>query len=169
MASQVLTIPTDVVILGNLATRTQTIPANSIGDAQVAGLAGIQASKLQQQYDPCYHQGSTANAAADRQIVHRVKGATGVIVSMDVGAVVAGTGTASVVFDLWKNGTTILTGTVTLTASTVAFATISPGAFTSTALVAGDVLEVKVTSPSAGTGALAIGLFAPLCIREDAQ
>lgn len=169
MASATTIIQGDVYVNGNLAGKTQTLPANSVGNAQVASLAGIAASKLQHQYDPVYRQESTAAAAVGRQVLHVVYGATAQILAFRVGAVAAATGNATATIDLKKNGASILTATITLDSTTAAYVLKTPAGFTSTALVAGDVLEAHVTAVNAGTGVLAAGLFAQLLLAEDAQ
>lgn len=165
----VSTINSDVYVAGTLSAKALAVSAGAVADAQVAAAAGIQATKCQQQHQPWYSQEGGTNAAAERRVVHVVKGATATLVEMVVGAVVAATGNATATIDLKKNGTTILTGTISLTSATAAYATVQPAGYTSTSLVAGDVFEVHVTAVNAGTGTLAKGLFARLVIREDPQ
>jgi hypothetical protein len=143
--------------------------SGTIGDPAVAAGANVAASKLEHQYEPVYRQESGTTAATGRQVLHVVKGATGTIMDFRVGAVTAAIGGATATFDLKKNGSTILTGTIGLDSSTAAFALKTPAGYTSTALVAGDVLEVHVTAVAAGGGTLAVGLFAQLVLREKAQ
>lgn len=166
--SQPQVIPTDLAVLGNLSAKTVSFPPSSIAPKTLGGGVGNYqpASVMQQQYQEGYSQVSTANAATDRKVVHVVRGLTATLLDFVVGAVQACTGTGNAVFDLLKNGVSILTGTITLGSGTAAFATVN-GTLASTALVAGDVLEVKVVSVTAGSGALAQGLFARLALNED--
>lgn len=167
----VSTLNSDLFVAGTLSARSIAISPGAVANAQVAlQTPAIDAAKLQQQYQPCYSQEGGTNAAAERRVVHVVKGATGQLLEMVVGAVVAATGNATATVDLKKNGATILTGTISLTSATAAYATVQPAGFTAGAtLAAGDVLEVHVTAVNAGTGTLAKGLFARLMVREDPQ
>jgi hypothetical protein len=124
---------------------------------------------LQQQFVEIYAQTSTASAANDQQVMHVVNGATGVIQSFGAGNVVAATSTGAITVDLLKNGTTILTATYTLNSTSTAYTLVAPAGFTSTAVVVGDVLEIKLSGTTAGGGAKPIGVFARLVIREDPQ
>ncbi len=162
-------LPTDLQVQGNLSASTMTLPAASVGDAQATTGSPITAAKLQHQYEKIAQpQDSTTNAAVSRKVIHVVKGATATIVSFDVGAVTAATVDATTTIDLKKNGSSILTGAVSLTASTAAFALLA-GSLASSSLVAGDVLEFHITAATVAAGALAKGVFGRLVIREDAQ
>jgi hypothetical protein len=161
-------IPTDLYLGGNFSCKQFTPPSGCITDAAILGAAGVQASKLQHQHQQRYAQNSTTTGAADQQVLHVVRGATATILELKVGAITAAVGAATATFDLLKNGTTILTATAVLGSGTANFATISPAGYTSTSLVTGDVLELKVTV-AAGGGTIAKGLFALLSLREDAQ
>lgn len=163
------TINSDVYVAGTLSAQTTALSAGAVADTQVSATAAIQATKLQQQHQPCYSQEGTANAAVERKVMHVVRGATATLVEFAVGAVTAATGNATATIDLKKNGSTVLTGTISLTSATAAYATAQPGGYTSTSLVAGDVLECHVTAVNAGSGALAKGLFARLTLRETPQ
>lgn len=159
----------DYFIDGQLSSKTLLVPAGSVDDEAVAPGAGVDPTKLGHQHQPAYSQPTASAAAAEQKVVHLVRGATGVVESFTCGACVANIGAAVVHFDLLKNGATILTATVDLTSAQAAYTgTLQPGAYTATSLVAGDVLEVKVTV-AAGGGTLAKGVFASLVVREDAQ
>jgi hypothetical protein len=95
-----------------------------------------------------------------------VKGATATLVAFGAGSVSVASGGGNAVIDLLKNGTTILTGTITLDSSNVAYVLEDAAGFTTTSLVAGDVLEFKLTS---ATATKPKGVFCRLTIREDAQ
>lgn len=166
--AQVLRLDGDFFLNGTFTATTNIPSALAVTNAQVAAAAAIAATKLQHQYGKHYSQAQGTAVAADRRIVHVVYGLTAAILSLRVGAAVAAIGDSTLTVDLLKNGTTILSGTVTLTSSNAAYSLSDPSGFTSTALVVGDVLEVKVTV-SAGTGTLAKGVFAQLNLREDAQ
>ncbi|SRR6266849_5637342 len=164
-------INNNLYVAGNISSQTMTIPAASVGDGQVQTASpasgSIQATKLQHQWEDVYAQGSSSTtAAADQKTLHVVRGTTGVVVDYRAGCVVPCVGNATITVDLWKNGVTILSSTISLSSSQTARQTVLAGGFTSTTLAAGDVLEVKITV-NAGTGTLGQGLFAMLCIRED--
>jgi hypothetical protein len=156
----------DVVVSGNVSAGTETIPLGAVGDPQVAVGARIQASKLQHQFEPVYSQTSTVNAAADRKVLHVVRGATGTLLDFGAGSITAAQAGSSCVVDLLKNGTTILTATVTLDNAKANFGVISPAGYTSTSLVVGDVLEVQVKTIVGGNPP--VGVFARLALVEDA-
>lgn len=158
----------DYLVTGALVANSVNSRTGSITDAMIAALAGLQASKLQHQYEPEYAQTFASNATVERKVVHVVRGASATLVEFQVGASTAAIGAATATIDLLKNGSTMLTAAVSLTSATAAFALLA-GTLASTALVAGDVLEVNVSAAVAGGGTLAKGLFAEFTIREDAQ
>lgn len=162
-------INADTYINGNLASKTFTPPAGSITNAAVAAGAGIAASKLQHRFRPGHSQVHGSNASAERRVIHVVRGATATINSMRAGCSVAATGDSTVSINLYKNGSSILTGgtPITLSIADAAYALDAPGGFTSTALVQGDVLEI-VETVSAGTGTLPQGVFSVVELDEDA-
>lgn len=161
-------IDSDVLVLGSLSPRTFTLPASAVANSNVAAAAGISASKLEHQYNKaavlCDH---ATDAAAKRVQIHRVYGTTATILQFGVIVTVAATSTGAAVVNLRKNGSSILSATITVD-STVAVNTLKqPSGFTSTALAVGDVLEVSIDSVSGST--LPKGLSCHLVLREDAQ
>jgi hypothetical protein len=76
-----------------------------------------------------------------------------------------GPGGGSCTIDLKKNGTSVLSGAVTLDSTTAAYA-LKDGTVTTPAYAAGDVFEVQVASPS---GTKPKGVFARAVLREAAQ
>lgn len=158
----------DVYVNGSLGCKTFSPPASSITNAAVVALAGIAASKLEHQYQRLFTQVHGSSATAERRVIHTVVGATGDIVSMRSGNVVAATGDSTVTIDLKKNGTTVLTATTQLDSGNAAYSWESAAGFTSTSLTQDDVLEI-VQTVSAGTGTLPQGVYVELVIREDAQ
>lgn len=165
------------VVDGDLVVRGKTtpqggllIPASSVGDSQVDSSNPITAAKLQQQYMRVYEQGRGASVASKTGEPIHVARAAGTVDEFSAGVTVAGVswaGGGQAVIDLKKNGTTILSGTVTINGSTAAFAIVS-GTISSAAYVAGDVFEVVVTV-TAGTGTIAQGLFVRAVFKEAAQ
>ena len=81
---------------------------------------------------------------------------------------VACVGAATITIQVKKNGTNILSASLVIDNANAAFAFESAAGFTSTALVANDVLEVDITA-AAGGGTLGQGLFCELVTKEDAQ
>lgn len=142
----------------------------TITNAMVNAAADIDAAKLEHQYSHAVdlNGSSTANAATVRRVIHVVKGTTGTLLDFSVGAVTAATSDATATITLKKNGSAVLTASTSLTSATAAFGLVAAAGFTSTSLVAGDVLECQVTAASAGGGALAQGVFCRLVLREDA-
>jgi len=160
-------LPTDLYVNGNVSAKTISLPASTVTDTSVIASAGIQASKLQHQYEDILAQGSAVAATAQTQTVHAVKGATATIVDFSAGAIVVAIGADTCTVDCKKNGTTILTGTISLTNAQSARQLVQ-GSLSVTSAVAGDVFEVVIT-PNHTSGTLANGIFCRLTIREDAQ
>lgn len=164
MASQ---LDGDLYVAGALTARRFNPPAGSITDASVIAGADIAATKLEHQYSKQLSLTDHATvAAAVRRVLHYVRGTTGTIVEFGVLASVAAIGDSTVTIDLYKNGSSILTGTFQLDSGDAAGALVT-GTLSSAALVVTDRLEVVVTV-SAGTGTLPKGLTTHLVVREDA-
>lgn len=160
-------LPSDLYVSGNLAAKSFTPPSSSITDAAIVGSAGVQASKLQHQYEIIYNQASGVNAATETRTIHVVKGATATLLEFAAGAVTVLTGNDTCTFDCKKNGTTILSSVISL-ASTDTNRVIKTGTLSVTTAVAGDWFEVIVTATH-NTGTLPQGIAARLTLREDAQ
>lgn len=166
---QPIVIPSDVLINGMLSfggNGALSLPTGSVGNTQIAALAGIDASKVIHFISKCLSQGSTATASAQSGVIHVAKGA-GTIQAFRAGSVVANIGAAACTVDLKKNGSSILSSTIALNSSISAYATVA-GTISHTTYVAGDVFEWVVTA-TAGGGTLALGLFAQLESFEAAQ
>jgi len=158
-------IPNDMVVQGVLTPQGFNPPAACIPNAAITG--PIQASNLRQQYVKGFAQTKGAGAAvAQRQIVHVVRGATATLTFLRAVLQQANVGGATVTVDLYKNGSSILSATMTITNATAAYTVVSTSAFTSTALVAGDVLEIVVTVATGG-GTLGQGLQVDVEFNED--
>lgn len=162
----------DQVYVRTLTCGSFSPPASSVGNTAIkAGSAGdyLDPSKSGHQHEPALdlNGSSTATAAAVRRILHVVRGATATLVEFGVGAVTAATGNATATLDLKKNGSSILTATITLDNGAAAFEVVNPSGYSSTSLVQGDVLEAQITAVNAGTGALPAGVFAFATVRED--
>ena len=158
----------DVYIAGALTARRFNPPAGSITNASVIAGAGLAASKVEGNHVVTAALSNHATViAAGRQYLHYVSGTTGDIITFGVLASVAAVGDSTATFDLYKNGSSILTGTFNLDSGDAA-GTLVTGTVSSAGLVATDKLEVVVTV-SAGTGTLPKGVAAYLKVWEDPQ
>lgn len=157
----------DLYVNGELSSRTMGIPSGTVVDDDVSGSAAIAATKLIQQHMLTYAQESATAAADEARVMHAARGATGTIVSFEIGAVVANIGDSVVDVELLKNGTTVFTTAPQLTSAHTAYELVA-GTIVTSAFVDGDVLEVSING-TVGGGTLADGVFVTLTIREDPQ
>lgn len=152
---------------GNLGCSTFTPPSGCITDDAVIAQANVATSKLKHRNWVHYAQESTANAAVERRIIYRCNYAGGgTILKFGVGAVTPAAAAGNAVVRLLKNGATILTANITLDSTTAAYILKEPAGFTSTALVAADVLEIEVVSVAA---TIPKGLYFSLLVDEFAN
>ena len=147
-----------------LQAKTLIPSAGCVGNSHIPAAAGIAASKLEHKHRKSYEQSGTVAAATVP--LHVVQGATGLIVSFKAGTIAPCTGNAVITVDLKKAGVSILTAVITLDNANTA-RVLESGTLSSTALVAGDFLEV-VVAVNAGTGALGTGLCVQIELNEDA-
>ena len=156
----------DVWVGGTLSANKFTPPAGSIGDSAIAVGAGIKATKTQHQNRAHYAQPNTT-AVTETKGLYVCYGATGLVIDVRAGTITPCVGAATITIDVKKNGTSILSGVITLNnsnaARVAAIGTVSGGT-----LVAGDWLEVVVAA-TAGGGTLGTGLLVVATIQEDAQ
>src|SRR5947209_17341515 len=115
-----------------------TLPSGSVTDSNIVAGAKVAYTKCGQKFQPCYRSSGSSSVANDRQVIHVVRGATGSVVSARVGVTTAATGNAATTVDVQKNGTTILSATVSV-GTTAAYTLLTPTISTSS-LVVGDVL-----------------------------
>ncbi len=153
----------DVIIGGTLSGEVIVPSDGTVTGDSVSAVDGdqIPASKLRHANCHRYAQDSTTAATVERRVLHRMQGA-GTLLGFQVGNVVAATGTGNAVLDLLKNGSSILTGTLTIDSTTTAYTVVVSGTFSSAALVTGDILELKVTSAADGSGAKPKGVWGEL-------
>ena len=158
----------DVYIKGTATiTGGLNAPAGCITDANIEAEAGVDSEKLEHQHQPGYAQESATNAADESRVIFVAKGA-GTIVSFVAGNVVTAIGDSTCTVDLKKNGTTVLSGAVSLSAgSPVAYGK-TAGTVSVTSYAAGDVISVTIDA-TAGTGTLAKGIFCMATLREAAN
>jgi hypothetical protein len=160
----------DLIIRGTLTPSGGiNLPDNTVGDADVDSSRPISEAKLQKRHHRTYANGSRgASPTADAGKVIHVASGPGTVVDVAAGITVAGAawaGGGQATVDVKKNGTSILSGVVTLNGSSVALA-VTTATIATTTYVAGDVFEV-VVAYTAGTGTPAQGLFARVVFRED--
>lgn len=160
--AQVLRIDGDAHITGSVSCGGFSSSSGSITNAMVSASADILSTKLEMQKSITYGQNGTASSVTVP--IHCVYGATGVVLSLKAGSIVANIGAATVTVDLKKNGTTMLSGVITLDNSNTARVA-EAGSLSVTSLAAGDLLEI-VTVATAGGGTLATGLFVTLTWSE---
>lgn len=166
---QQIVIPNDVLVQGTLTATTNVPSASTVNDAKVAAYAGtgsgVQASKLQQRFQPCYAQPGASSSADEQKIIHVVRGTAGSILAFKAGAVAVLVGDDTCTVDLKKNGTTVLSAPISL-ASSDTNRVAKTGTLSVSTLVAGDVLEVFV-DVTHSTGTLPKGVFASVELQED--
>lgn len=142
------------------------LPANTIGDANVSAISPLETTKTRRRFNKLFAQ-SVGSAAADMtgHVLHVVYGATGSVIAIRAGVVVAAAGNSTVTVDVKKNGTSILTGVITLDSGNTIYV-VEAGSIASAGLVAGDVLTV-VLDATVGSGTLPQGVFVDVVIDED--
>lgn len=156
----------DAILRGATTLLNAILNDGCIADKHIAASAGVAASKLEHQHRAAYAQESDTTAAAEDRVVHVVVGSTGTLQAFNAGCVVACVGNATVTVDLHKNGASVLTAAIVIDSGDAAYAQVD-GVIDTTAVAAGDVLEVVITV-AAGTGTLGKGAFAMLDLYEDA-
>lgn len=155
----------DFYYAGEVKLADVDLPASCVSNSHIDSSAAIAASKLQHQHPVHWQQPNTA-ATTETRVIYRCYGATGTILGVYAGSIAKAVGDSTVTVDVKKNGTTILTGVITLdNANTNRVA--EAGTLSVTTLAAGDVLEVVITA-TVGTGTLPTGVFATVTVKEDA-
>lgn len=154
----------DVIIRGSVVANTNIPSDNSITTAKIAAAANLNADKLEQRLHKTYSQPNTAATSETRGVFVARK--TGIINELAVGSIAIAVGAATVTCDLRKNGTTILTGVVTLNSSSVARVVQTAGfSGVLNQFVAGDFFEIVLVA-TAGGGTLPTGVFVQLEIDQ---
>jgi hypothetical protein len=150
-------------VTGQLRAGSVVLPADCVTDTNVNGSSPLAAAKTRHRHLRTLAQAHGTAATAERRVVH-VAHAAGTVSAFRVGPVVAAVGDSTATLDLYKNGTTVLSGTVVVNSSKAAYSK-TTGTVSSAAYVAGDVFEV-VQTISAGTGTLPQGVFADAVFDE---
>jgi hypothetical protein len=141
-----------------------SFPSGSIGNTDIEASAGVDASKLEHLHRIIYAQPNTA-ATSVTQIVYQCLGTTGTTLEVRAGSIAIAVGAATVTVDVKKNGTTILSGVITLDTGNTNRVSES-GTISVPSLVDGDVLEI-VTVATAGGGTLPTGVWVAINVAED--
>jgi hypothetical protein len=158
------TIDGDLLVRGTAQFGGLLIPNNSVGDAQFKAADPLTAGKQQHQHAARFAQAGAA--AAETRAAHHAH-AAGTLYGVSVGSVAKAVGDSTATVDVRKNGTTVLSGTVTLNNANANYVAVPAGVGVAP-YAAGDVFTVVVTV-SAGTGTLPQGVFASLVLREAAD
>lgn len=157
----------DCQVRGTLRATSFVAPASSIGGSAINAADPIPASKAEHRIIRTFGQVHGSVATTERRPVHLAYGATGDILSVQAGSVVACAGAATISIDVLKNGTTILSAPIVLDNANTAYAEES-GTLSVTTFAAGDVIEVTVTA-TAGGGTLGQGVYVNVVMNEDAN
>lgn len=153
-----------VTVYGTLtAAGGVSLPAGSIGDTQASAASPFGVTKTNKQYNAGWSQVSGGAATSATQQFYTAK-AAGVVAQVMVGSVAIAAGAATVTVDVKKNGTTILSGVVTLNNANTAYVPVA-GSVSVTAYVANDTFTVT-TVATAGGGTLPQGVFCQVTFQE---
>lgn len=158
------TITGDLVVTGTLYTGAFVPSSGSVTNASVAATAAIAATKLEHQFALTY--GTSGTAASATVPIHIGYGLTGDIISIKAASIAIAVGAATVTVDLKKNGTTCLTGVITLDSGNTARVA-EAGTLSVTTYAAGDLFELVIVATASG-GTLPTGLGVTVILREDA-
>lgn len=163
-----VTIVGNLHVTGRLTCGEALLPTSSVVPNNIAagGTDVIDATKVSTRQRATYAQSIGSASVDDTKTIYVANGA-GTVVKFSAGVIVVCSGAATITFDLKKNGTTCLTGVITIdnthTARQVVNGTLSGGAI---AFSAGDVFEVIVDA-TAGGGTVGQGAFARLVVDEN--
>jgi hypothetical protein len=156
-------IESDVLIRGALVAESFTNPAQSVNSDAIKTGANLDADKLENRVYSSHAQPNSAATTETRPLFVARK--AGTVNSVLAGSIAKAIGDSTVTVDVRKNGTTILSGVITLdnanTARVGEAGTISVPAF-----VAGDWFEVVITA-TIGTGTLPQGVFVQCEMDQD--
>jgi len=156
----------DLHVQGTLSSTKANFPADSISNKQVAAGAAIVSTKFVQRLRKNWFQGGTV--VDDVVGVAIITGATGTIVSVSACLTESVCiGAAIIDIDLFKNGSTILSGTFQID-SADALRAILTGTISAAGLVVDDVLEFDINETTGG-GTQGAGILIEVVYDEDPQ
>lgn len=164
MAGPANTVNGDLAVAGTITALDIDYPQGSIENVDVKSTAGIAASKQEHQHAIRARQVGTSTS--ETIPLYSVLGATATVREVAVGNVVACIGAATVVVDIKKNGTTILSSTIELNSTTPVANDMKHGTISVEGAVLDDVFSAVVTA-TAGGGTLATGVLIELRMDED--
>lgn len=156
----------DQIIRGTLSLNAVSLPAACVYDASVNSAASIATTKLNHRYAEGLGQDNGTAVVSQRRTVRVVIGTTGLINSFKASLSVAALGASTVTVKLLKNGVDILSADIVLTSATAINVAASAAGFTSTALAAGDVLDIQFVVVVGG-GTVPQGVYAQVCFDES--
>lgn len=165
MSDLAVTMNGDLIIRGTLAPSAMIMPASAVTSDSVRASANISADKLQHRHVLNYGQANSAATTITIPIFSALQ--IGQVMSVKAGSIAAAIGDSTVTVDCKKNGTSVLTGVITLdnanTARVMEAGTID-GAQDD--LAAGDFLELVIVA-TVGTGTLPTGLLVTVEVYEN--
>lgn len=169
-------IPGDVRASGQGIFGSLVIPPSSIDNAALRSGQNFDASKFEQQYKLNYNQVPGTAVVAATSDLGIVRGATGLVIGLSAaltGTAISGGSDRTITIDLQKSTggaafATLLSGLLTLNASTVVRVAAAGSLIGSPTLVAGDLLRV-VVALTGSTGTQGQGLVVSASIREKAD
>jgi hypothetical protein len=158
-------IDSDLTVRGTLVPSTLVMPNNSITNSSqfLAGL-NLDADKTEQRVYPSHAQPNTAATSETRAIY--VARRSGTLNEVIAGSIAKAVGDSTVTVDVKKNGTTVLTGVITLDSGNTNRVVESGAIAGAATFVVGDWFEVVITAV-AGTGTLPTGVFAQLELDQN--
>lgn len=141
--------------------------ANTFGNTQFTAADPLLTTKYVRRIVRNISQTKTAGAAvAERRVIHVCEGTNGTVISVTAGCVTTAVGAATVTLDLYKNGSSILTGTFQITSSTTQYTVQVTGTLSVATYVTGDVFETVMTV-AAGGGTLPQGVWVEVVFNEN--
>lgn len=144
------TLDGDLYVRGLLKADSMILPANGVGDTQVTPAAPLGRTKTKHLHNRLHTQGKGASVVSKTGEPIHIAFAAGTLVQVEAAVSVAPLTTATVTIDVKKNGVTVLSGTILLDNTTVAYTPVL-GTISVPAYVAGDFFDVVVTVAGGGT------------------
>jgi len=153
----------------NLRILTAIVPPdNSINGTKINPSSPITDNRMRAHHFSRFVEKSGTTASSQTyNLVAKVKGATGTLLSFDCKLTGACVGAATVTFDLQKNGVSVLGAVVSFSSSDSAN-TVKSGTISSASVVVGDRLDLVIVA-TAGGGTIGTGASAELRHGEDPQ
>jgi len=154
----------DMSVGGTLTAETNVPSDGTVTDAKFSPDPDNALTAPKQEHNQMYNwcQEASADAFTEKRLLFQALG-DGTLTSFIVGCSVVASGGGNAVVRLLKNGSAILTASITLSSSTPAYVPVS-GTFSSAAFVANDYFEVEVVTVTATKPK---GLYAQLTVDRD--